>query len=181
MTEILPEEYDSIEFPNNFPLASNMRSNTFNQQSLREQRNHKPAQNCEFCSKEFFTVTELNAHRQQECDLLIEMESNRANYKPSAVDLTESESDMETRENQATDDVDDDSSDVVDEKSTNSECITNRHGQKKCDRIAAATKKTYNREKCDRPFRFHSKLEKLDVMHSSTNNGQFECELCKRL
>lgn len=60
--------------------------------------------NCEICSQEFSTVEDLNAQRQQGCEGLIEIGSIVLDCKPTAVDFTGSECEIEIDEKQAIDD-----------------------------------------------------------------------------
>lgn len=55
-------------------------------ESLHEHSEQQSPQKCEICSHEFCTLVELDAHRQQGCEGLIEIGANPEDCKPTAID-----------------------------------------------------------------------------------------------
>lgn len=148
---------------NDLTSAFVARIKTFNLPSLHDQGDDSQI----FCS-----VAELDAHQQQECDGLIKTESNFLELKPSVVDFVESESEMDTCENQATEDNDDDRLGAIDEHITNSE----RRGGRK--NRSNGKLYTYKCETCDRTFRSSANLKQHNKLHDPAEQGPFECPLC---
>lgn len=73
------------------PLATKTiptQHNRLSQMTLCNQRKRKLVLKCEICSHVFRTSAELNAHQQQGCEGLMEIDSIAMDCKPTAVDFT---------------------------------------------------------------------------------------------
>lgn len=187
--EFVQTVYDPADFSNDFPSTSTTQSNTFNQQSFC----HK----CEICSQAFTTVAELNAHRQQGCEGLIDMDSIAMDCKPTAVDITESESDIKASENQTRYDAD--GLNVNYEQLTNSKSFVNRRKRKNPEvgnKLSQNKKKNSKKERLDRQslignhpcdksnknneFRNKYSPNVHHLLSHHPNERQFECWLCHK-
>lgn len=172
--ELVQTVYDSSENSNNFPSTSNDQSDRFHQQLVHSQRKQTPQHKCVICWHNFCSIDELDAHRQQECERLIEIDSNAAECKPTAVDFTESECDIETGEKQAIDD--DNSLNVIDQQqSMNSKSIANQHEEKKLK--PASTKKSSQNQKKNNTTEQQSDGKASRKLYPSETK-LFNCPLC---
>lgn len=89
ITDCVETVYNFTEYPNNLPSTSTHRSNILNQKPFSQLRNPKPEHKCEICLHEFSSALELNSHRQQGCEGLIEAaDSDLLDTKPTIVDCT---------------------------------------------------------------------------------------------
>lgn len=179
--ELVQTVYNSVECSNN-------------QQSFHSQGTQKLEYKCDICAQEFFTITELNTHRQQDCNGSNEIDSIFVDCKPTtASDFNESESDMDTGANQV-DDYDDDSN-VIDEQPTISKRSTTQRKEKKPvikskltqnekkgkklkkqSNGQRETKKQFACDKCDRVYRDRSGLSHHRHVH--TGERPHKCSLC---
>lgn len=171
VSELVQTFHDFTEFSNTVPSISATPSNTFNQQSLRDQSKQNLKQNCEICSYEFCTVAELNAHRQQGCEKLNEIDSifvdcvdddSKINVKQS----TKSKRNANQQNNEQ-------------KKSVNKRKIS--ENKKNSKRLKPAnkqrvTKKQYACDKCDRVYSDRSGLSHHRHMH--TGERPVKCPLC---
>lgn len=141
---------------------------------------------CENCLHEFCTAEELSSHQQQECERLIEIESNELDCKPTVVDYTNSEGDNQTAENQAielkySDRVPDHferplpddknktdemvSAEIVDKSIQNSNSTVLTRGKHPC-------------ALCDRTYNFRAALTRHLNVHQKKRF--FKCFICKK-
>lgn len=180
---------DSSGYSNNFPTMSTVQNNSFTTQSLRNQRRQKPRHKCEICSHKFPTVANLNAHRQQGCEALIEISSVAMDCKPTAVDFMNSQCDIETAENQAKD-----IERVIDMQSTSSKYVINPKQKKPGDghkllqygmetgEVVQSDQETsrtrYPCELCDKVYTTIVRLTKH--RHTHMDERPFKCKLCDK-
>lgn len=139
---------------------------------------------CEICSQEFCTALELDAHRQQGCEGLIEIDSNADECKPTAIDYNSNdENDSIVKENES------DANEHKDDQEYLASTSTNllKEKKKSTQRIKSLTKE----HKCDVCSRVFTKKSNLNRHHRliHTHNPERDrkaklvhrCEVCDRV
>lgn len=175
VVELVQNVYDSAETSNSFPYTYVARNSTFNQKSFGDQRFPNVEHKCATCMLEFCTAPELDMHRQQGCEGLIQIDSSAVDCKPTAVDIANTQCDVETSESPTID---------VDE-SMNSKKNASRQKRIKA---RAENKRSPNKKKNNEKAKSIGQSNKRSIKGDGNKNLQndhskrlFECWLCHKL